>query len=109
MATRLATKFALEVVHSDSLISLGWSQASDEVARLIEAGPGIFEGVAVVRSLRKLIARNSTKPVDLVIVLHTPLIELSKGQEGMRKAGETMLAEIEQELRARGVALEHIR
>jgi len=109
MALSMATKFALGVVHSDTLIHLGWSRASDEVAALMEAGPGIFEGVGVVRALRKLLLRHPTrKPVDLVIVLHTSRVELSPGQACMQKGCATILAEVEPELVKRGVSMEHI-
>lgn len=109
LAMRMSTKFALRVVHSDSLIALGWSRASDEVARLIEAGPGIYEGVTVVRALRKLLVRHpEVKPVDLVVVLHTPRLELTPGQACMQAGCETILDEIEPELIARKVSMEHI-
>lgn len=105
LAVQLGSELGLRVVSSDAFISLGWSRASDEVAELMSAAPGIYEGVAVVRALRKLLARSPMRPVDRVIVLAVPRVQLRLGQETMRKACETMLAEIQPELVARGVEL----
>lgn len=106
LAAELGSKLGLRVVSSDSLIPLGWSQASDQLADAIAAEPeGIYEGVAVVRSLRKLLARSKARPVDKVIVLSEPRVPLRPGQDAMRKACETMLLEIEPELVKRGVEI----
>jgi len=107
LAVRLGHSLGMPVTHSDSLISLGWSQASSELAELIEQAPGIFEGVAVVRALRKLLQRHATPPVNRVIVLTKPHMQLSSGQEALRKGCATIWSEIEPELRARGVEVVH--
>jgi SPP1 gp7 family putative phage head morphogenesis protein len=109
-ALELGRRLGLPVHHADDLIALGWSEASDTLARSIAAagsdGPGsdgIWEGVAVVRALRKLLAQSPDKPVEQVLVLRAPHVPLSPGQQRMAAACETVLREIEPELRARGV------
>jgi hypothetical protein len=105
LARRLGRELGLPVTHSDSLIALGWTQASSELAALIEADDGIFEGVAVVRALRKLLLRRPARPVDYMIVLACPYVKLTAGQEAMRLGCATILAEIEAELIKRGVVI----
>lgn len=107
LGEHLHAALGLRLVSSDSMIQLGWSQASDEVAAMIEATPGIYEGVSVVRSLRKLLVRHVTRPVDVVFVLGTPRLELTPGQDAMRRGCETIFYEIEADLLKRGVVVVH--
>ena len=110
LAKRLGEQLHLPVVHSDDLIPLGWSSSSSAVAGLIELVAeqgGIFEGVAVVRALRKLLEETEGRPVDRVIVLAEPRLKLSPGQERMRLGCETMLRRITAELERRRVELTH--
>jgi hypothetical protein len=93
----------LPVLSSDEFIDLGWSAASEEVARRILTAPGVYEGVAVVRALRKLMIANDNKPVDYCIVMSKPHLELSAGQERMRRGCETIFDGIRLELIRRGV------
>lgn len=96
---------AFRVRSSDEAMHLGWSEASAEVALWLDnAGPWIVEGVAVPRALRKWLAAHAEgKPCDIVLVLTTAHIELSKGQAAMGKGVATVWAEVLPELRRRGV------
>jgi SPP1 gp7 family putative phage head morphogenesis protein len=106
-ALELVEQLGLPIHHADDLIELGWSEASDALAELIGAteGGAIFEGVAVVRALRKLLNSSAGKPVDQVLVLRTPHVPLTPGQARMATACETILREIAPALQARGVEL----
>lgn len=105
-ALRLGKELGLQVHHADDLISLGWSEASAELARrMTEAESGVFEGVAVVRALRKMLVITSSKPVDRVIVLCQPHQTLEEGQRRMALGHDTVWREIAPELSRRGVEL----
>lgn len=110
LANELACTLALPVVHADDMIALGWSNVSDTLARLMigDPTPAIYEGVSVVRALRKLLqtAADGALPVQRCIVLDRPRLVLTPGQDRMRRGCETMLAGIAPELARRGVALE---
>lgn len=102
--------------HTDDLIEelkhLGkdsWSEASRRVTEwLDEPGPWIIEGVAVGRALRKWREQNPGKapPVDRVIYLGDPHVELTPGQAAMAKGVATVHMEIEGWLAAHGVVTE---
>lgn len=111
LARRLSVELKLPIFHTDDLIELGWSSASDALAvQLAEAAePCIFEGVAVVRGLRKALLLSPTSPVDRCIVLERPRIPLTRGQEVMRRGCATVLVNIEAELVRRGVELVRMR
>lgn len=98
------------VRHTDDLIHLGWSEASQHVADewLTQTGPWIIEGVAVVRALRKWreVHPGEAPPVDRVIRLITPHVTLVKGQAAMAKGEETVWVEVEPWLLEHGVAIE---
>lgn len=112
--TTLAQQFGREhgymVWHADDLIPLGWSQASDEVTNILTSYQDldfVFEGVAVVRALRKaLLLRPDEAPVDRCIVLERPRLTLSPRQRAMARGCATVLASIEPELVRRGVWME---
>ena len=111
--TTLAEKYGglhkgLPVYHTDAFKSLEWSRASDAVVVWLETFTGRFliEGVAGARALRKFLQRNpDRKPCDVVFRLTRPFVELTPGQESMRKGEETVWREIEPELRRRGVVI----
>lgn len=95
--------------HTDDAIHYGWSEASAAVAQWFDApGPWIIEGVALARALRKWREAHPGEPppVDRVIRLTTPHVELSKGQAAMAKGEETVWAEVEPWLREHGVEVE---
>lgn len=95
-----------QVRHTDDLIKLGWSEASQHASLwLDEPGPWIIEGVAVSRALRKWRDRNPglPPPVDEMIYLTDPYEKLSPGQLAMAKGVATVHAEIAGWLREHGV------
>lgn len=103
-ALELGARLGLPVHHSDDLIQLGWSEASDALAQQIAATDhAIFEGVAVVRALRKLLTSSPDRPVDQVLVLRKSRVGLNDGQARMAVACETILREILPALQSRGV------
>jgi hypothetical protein len=97
----------LRKFHTDDLIDLGWSEASEAASRwLDEPGPWIVEGVAAVRALRKWLDRNPTgKPCDAVLYLEQPLVALTDGQARMRLGCRTVWEQIVGELDRRGVSV----
>lgn len=109
--TTLATDLAAPGVllcHTDALIDLGWSEASQFVADKWLGDQGesswIVEGVAVPRALRKwLDAHPEGKPCDVACWLDGAHAELSKGQATMAKGCATVWREIFDQLVARGV------
>lgn len=98
------------VHHTDDLIDLGWSEASEKATEWF--GPGeshIVEGVAVPRGLRKWLKANDRgKPVDMVIWIDGAHEELSDGQERMAKGCLTVFEEIVPELLRRGCVIVHL-
>ncbi len=77
------------VFYSDDFKHLDWSDASAEIARVVNAheGPCLVEGVAVARALRK------GMKVDAVIYLTQPKIEQKPGQVVMGRGIRTVLDE----------------
>lgn len=94
--------------HTDDLIHLGWSGASDVVSTWFYLpGPWIVEGVAAVRALRKWLRANATSaPCDRVIWLGSPRIALTPGQAALAKGCATVWREVRPELLARNVHVE---
>ena len=102
--------------HSDDLIAelahLGkdaWSEGSRRVAEwLDEPGPWIIEGVALARALRKWREAHpgASPPIDRVIRLTIPHVELTKGQAAMAKGEETVWNEVGPWLYANDVEIE---
>lgn len=107
---RLAAETGLPLTSTDDYKALGWSEASQAVAdQLAKGEPGIVEGVAVPRALRKLLAAApDQKPVDRLLVLESPKVPRSKGQAAMGKGVATVLAEILPDLRRLGVEIVHV-
>lgn len=107
--TTLAATLGAELVRcSDDVATLGWSEASAEVATWFDApGPWVIEGVALARALRKWLATNPEgAPCDVVHLLNKPYVELTPGQATMAKGCITVWTGIEAELRRRGVRIE---
>lgn len=109
--TTFSSSFVGNVKHTDDLISLGWSEASEKASFWFDENIDVVEGVAVPRALRKWLERNKTgKPVDKIIILaNAPFCELSKGQATMAKGIVTVWNGIVKELLARGVEVEEQR
>lgn len=106
--TTMANQSQGTVLHTDSTRTLGWEQASDEVARwLDDPGPWTIEGVRVPHALRKWLAKNPKgKPCDVLIVLTTPHATLTSNQIAMGKGLLTVLQGIATELEARGIIIQ---
>jgi len=114
LALRLKTERNISTIRStDSLIDLGWSEASAAAALWFsEPGDWIIEGVAVPRALRKWLAANPNARLDAeIITLHRPLKPLSKGQRAMTLGMHTVLREIAVSLKQRGAVFvaEHVK
>lgn len=107
LAGELGREREVPVFHADDLMALGWSGASDAMAEAIglAVAPCIWEGVMVVRALRKLLEAGPGRPVDRCIVLERPWVPLTAGQRAMQRGCATILAGIEPELVRRGVEL----
>lgn len=109
LALELGRATGLPVLHTDDLIDLGWSEASEAVARSLTTTPNlIVEGVAVVRALRKVLATMPAGyvPVERCIALEWPRERLTSGQRAMAAGCATMWREVEPELVRRGVLVE---
>lgn len=106
--TTLALQVGGPVRHTDELIEdHSWSEQSEIVASwMLEPGPWVIEGVATVRALRKALNLTPDPPCDVVIWLREPQADRTPDQASMAKGCETILAEIIEELRARGVRVE---
>lgn len=97
------------LMHTDDVMHLGWSEASEAASKWFDtSGPWIIEGVAVVRALRKWRDAHPGEPppVDRVIRLTTPHVELTSGQATMAKGEDTVWLEVEPWLVEHGVSIE---
>jgi hypothetical protein len=85
LGVALGNRLGLRVRHSDSVMGLGWSEASAEVASWFdEPGDVVIEGVAVVRAIRKWLAAHPTgRPCDELVVLDHAWAELTRNSEWM--------------------------
>ncbi len=103
----LANSLSDHALHTDDLIHLGWSQASQATSEWFNTpGPLIVEGVTVVRALRKWLHQHPKgKPVDQAVFLNTPHQPLSPGQQRMAKGCRTVWVQILPELLKRGVII----
>lgn len=106
-ADKRGRRDGVEVRHTDDLIGeLAWSEGSARVASdwFAQPGPWIIEGVAAVRALRKWLRYNAEgKPCEEIVLLEEPWVALNDGQARMAKGCSKVWAEVEGQLRARGV------
>ncbi len=81
---------------TDDVWHLGWSEASDEVAKWFDAeGDWIVEGVAVPRALRKWKAQNPGKPPPIDKIIHLQKRDQNNIRAvGMGKAVDTVMSEL---------------
>lgn len=108
LAERMAADLQLPVYHADDLMHLGWSEASDAFADVIAHGrDGIYEGVATVRALRKLMKRSRARPCTRYIHLTTPRVTLTDKQHALNTAVQSVYRELHLPLRARQVDVVH--
>ncbi len=108
LANAMGLELGVEVLHTDDLIGLGWSESSEHIAVdwLARPGPWLIEGVAAVRGLRKWLAANGGRPCDLIINLTDARVPLTEGQRRMAAGCQTIWAKIESEIRDRDVKIE---
>ena len=110
LADKLGAHNGWPVRHADDVIKLGWSEASEEVSKWMDAeGPWVIEGVAVVRSLRKWFDRHhrSEIPCDQVYFSQTPRVPLIlPGHISMTKGVLTVWSQVNRELMQRGVKID---
>lgn len=97
--TTLAGELGIEpVLHTDDLIGThSWEDVPDAVCEWMRApGPWVIEGVQTARALRRFVRdRGELPPVDQIIVLAHPHVELSKRQEAMTKGVMKIWREVE--------------
>ena len=103
MAEELADDLGFEVLHSDALAGLGWSEASGKAAEWLDQPDAIVEGVAVIRALRKRLKAVEGAPCVRLYWLGETRTKLLPGQATMASGCVTVLEEIRGELEARGV------
>ena len=110
LANKMGAETGVRVLHSDSVMGLGWSEASAKVAEWFDfTGPWLVEGAACARALRKWMASHPGKPCDRVLWLTVTHTDVSPGQAAMAKGVETVLREITPELKKRGVEVRSLR
>lgn len=108
-ARHIARIYGCPLRHTDDLIPLGWSAASEEASRWLDLpGPWIVEGVAMARALRKWLARvpRPETPCDVLYWRDRHFGVLDEGQRRMAKGCATVMVEIRDELFARGLRIE---
>lgn len=104
LAELIGRQHGLPVYCSDELIRLGWSEASDAFADVIDFGrDGVYEGVATVRALRKMLLRSLARPCSHYLHLARPRTLLTHGQLTMNYGIETIYRDLASRLRRRGV------
>lgn len=96
------------VRHTDNLIDLGWSEASEAASHWFDDPEvRIVEGVAVLRALRKWLARNPTgQPCQRLLYLRKVYVPLVGRQKGLATQIENMFWQLRPQLEARGVEIE---
>lgn len=107
LAKELGSRLGARVRSTDSLIAAhDWSAASDEVGRWLDGdGSWIVEGVAVVRAIRKWLARASGPVPFAVVWLERPVVAQTRAQAAMHKGCETVWAEVRPMLIERGASV----
>ena len=77
-----------KVYHTDDFMHLDWKDQPDFIIQLLkDQSTYVVEGVQVARALRKGL------PVDAVIFLRNPKLELNVKQEAMRKTVDKVFTE----------------
>ena len=97
---------------TDSVMQLGWSESSAEVATWFgRPGVWVIEGVATARALRKWLAEAppDALPCDAILVMEHPVAPREQGQRSMAKGVMTVWRQIELELEIRGVEIKYIK
>ena len=108
--TTLATALAVDAdpLHTDSLV--GTCDEAEAVRRTVAwislPGPWVVEGCTAVRALRAWLAENDGAPAERVFWSDDPKVSQTPGQARMAKGCATVWAQVENELRERGVAVQ---
>lgn len=98
LGKQLAEDLGLQYSSTDEAMHLGWSQASEEVAKWLDRRSYIIEGVALPRAFRKWRANHpgEAAPVDRLVHLSTVYRDpLKPGEISMGKGIDTVLKELE--------------
>lgn len=108
LAAKLAHDLGCSPLCTDSVMHLGWSESSAEVATwFLQPGPWVIDGVAAVRALRKWFRLAPTlAPCDSVIYLQQPRVPQTPRQEGTAKGCATIWRDVHPLLRATGVVIQ---
>lgn len=114
LSRALAAAVDVEALHTDDLLGqepeLTWSEVHVTVAGWMDLpGPWVIEGVATPRALRTWLrahANDTTAPADRVFWSVAPKVTRTKHQEAMTRGIESVWAEVEPELVARGVVVQ---
>lgn len=109
LAAFLAPLHGITARSTDELVGeVPYADAAKQVAGWLDSlSPYVIEGVTVVRALRAwLRAHEKGAPCDVVYWSDTPKTEQTPGQATMAKGCATVWAQIEAELRARGVVVQ---
>lgn len=96
LGEKLSRELGIPLQSTDSVIHLGWSNASLAVAGWLNAPSYIIEGVALPRAFRKWqwLHPKQPPPVDKIIKLKTVWRSLKPGEIAMTKGIETVFNEI---------------
>jgi len=110
LAEALSFETGVPIYHTDDLIDLGWSEASEEASKWFDLkGDWIIEGVAAPRALRKWLERTpesqADPPFDGVLFLAKERENLTPGQATMAKGCRTVFDEISDELDNRSIEI----
>lgn len=108
LAARASERYGREVYGTDNLIEGNeHSAASAKAAEWLDRdGEWIIEGTTTPRALRKWLAANPEKKLDATIVwIGAPKLKLTPNQASMTKGVQKVWAEIEPELKRRGVKI----
>lgn len=104
LANLMEQRLSIFARHTDDLIPLGWSQASEAAASWFnEDGGWIIEGVTVPRALRRWLAAHPAQELPIkVIVLRYPKVQTTPRQKAMAKGVYTVWNEIKSQILNRG-------
>lgn len=104
-AGELRKQTGFEVLHTDDLMHLPWSEQSDYLANRLahDDHPLILEGVAAVRAIRKALDLVTGRPCDEIHVMLYQYRVLDKGAAALVKGIDTVWRGIEAKVLARGI------
>jgi len=115
LAERLRVEWGVPVYHTDDFKELPWSDSSLKASLWFNRpSPWIIEGVTVPRALRKWIKRHQQAspseqvpplPVDKILVLTSPRMTLTSGQQNMGKGVIDIIDQLEPWLEDRVIYL----